>query len=233
MKNTRLLRTCGAVFLSTAFLLALAPASQATDLIYTVVIDTSSLVGNPDAPFSLDLDFVTGSSTGGHGNVTNTVTLSNFVFTGGAAEAAPNFTQGGQSGSVGTSVILTNSSLNNEFAIGFSTFPTQIRFQVDETTNSEVVGNGTANPDQFNVYLDDFNTASGFVPTTDPSGANTLVASPINSGMTLSSVSTSSSVTPDAGVTASVPEPGSAALLLFGAVGLAARRKRTAAPQAA
>ena len=221
MKNTRILRAGGAALLAIALLQALSPASKAADLIYTVTLNTASLLGNADAPFSLDLDLVTGS-----GNVANMVTLSNFVFTGGVAASGPNFTQGGQSGSVASSVILTNSSPNNEFAIGFTTFPSQISFQVDETTNSEVVGSGTPIPDQFAVYLDDNNTASGFVPTTDPSGANTLVSSTIFSGMTLGSVTTYSSTTPDAGVTAAVPEPGSAALLLFGAVGLVARRKR-------
>jgi len=226
MKNTRILRAGGAALLAIALLQALSPASKAADLIYTVTLNTASLLGNADAPFSLDLDLVTGS-----GNVANMVTLSNFVFTGGVAASGPNFTQGGQSGSVASSVILTNSSPNNEFAIGFTTFPSQISFQVDETTNSEVVGSGTPIPDQFAVYLDDNNTTSGFVPTTDPSGANTLVSSTIFSGMTVGSVATYSSTTPDAGVTAAVPEPGSAALLLFGAVGLVARRKRaTQAP---
>ena len=224
MKNTRILRAGGAALLSAAVLLALAPASKA-DLFYTVTINTASLINNTNAPFSLDLDLVTGS-----GNVTNTVTLSNFVFTGGVAASSPNFTQGGQSGSVGSSVVLTNSSLNNEFAIGFTTFPTQISFLVDETTNSEIVGSGTPIPDQFAVYLDDNNTVSGFVPTTDPSGANTLVTSTIFSGMTISSVAKYSSTAPDAGVTVAtaVPEPGSAGLLLLGAVGLVARRKRNA-----
>jgi hypothetical protein len=234
MKTTRLLRASGAA-LFIALLLGLAPASHAGDLIYYVTINTASLVGNGDQPFSLDFQLVTGSSTGGHGNVTNTITLSNFAFTGGTPTGTPNFTQGGQSGSFATSIVLTNSSLNNEFAEDFTIFPTQIQFRVDETTNSETVGSGTPIPDQFNVYLDDNNTASGFVPTTDPSGANTLVSSTINSGILLSSVQTySSTSSPDPGVSVSVvPEPGSAAMLLVGAVGLVARRKRTAVSQTA
>ncbi|MDR3406571.1 MAG: PEP-CTERM sorting domain-containing protein [Chthoniobacter sp.] len=234
MKNTRILRSCGAALLSTALLLTLAPASHAADLIYTVTLKTSSLVGNPDGPFSLDLELIAGSNNGTHGNVSNTVTLSNFVFAGGSVQASPNFTLGSESGSVGSSVVLTNSSLTNIYAIGFDTFPTQISFQVDETTNSEVVGTGTPIPDQFSVYLDNNNASTGFfVPTTDPSGNNTLVTSAINSGMIINSVGFSNSVSPDGGVTTSVPEPGSAALLLFGAVGLVARRKRSAAAQTA
>ena len=228
MKNTRILRAGGAAILAAALSLAYTPKIKAADLIYTVVINTSSLIGNPDAPFSLDLDLVTGSGNAvtGAGNVTNTVTLSKFTFTGGATASSPNFTMGGQSGSVSSSVVLTNSSANNEFAIAFTTIPTQIVFTVDETTNSEVVGSGTPIPDQFAVYLDN-NAANGFVPTTDPSGSNTLISSTIVSGMTINSIQAYSSTAPDAGVTA-VPEPGSAALLLFGAVGLVARRKRAA-----
>src|SRR4051812_26365032 len=102
MKTNRLARACGAALLATA-LLALAPSSHAADLVYYVTLDLSSLIGNPNQPFSLDFDLVTGSSTGGHGNVTNTVTLSNFIFTGGTPTGTPNFTLGGQSGSFASS----------------------------------------------------------------------------------------------------------------------------------
>jgi hypothetical protein len=237
MKTNRLARACGAALLATAFL-ALAPSSHAADLVYYVTLDLSSLIGHPNQPFSLDFDLATGSSTAGHGNVANTVTLSNFIFTGGTPTGTPNFTMGGQSGSFASSIVLTNSALNNEFAEAFTIFPTKIQFKVDETTNDEVVGSGTPIPDQFSIYLDDNNTQSGFAPTTDPSGADALVSSAIHSGMLINSVASFSTISPDGGVTTTisatpVPEPGSAALLLLGGAGLVARRKRTTAPQAA
>jgi hypothetical protein len=226
-KRTRLI--CCAAVLSTAFLLALAPASRAANLIYTVTLYTSSLDSNPDAPFSLDLQLLTGSGnpTTGAGNVSNTVTLSNFTFLGGSASGTPNFTAGGESGSLAGGLTLTNSSGNNEFAEAFSSSVTSITFKVNETLNTEVVGSGLPTPDTFSVFIDDNNTADGFVPTTAPGGADALVISELVSGDTFSSVgfydSTSS---PDPGVVA-VPEPGSTGMLCLGGTILAiwVRRK--------
>ncbi len=224
MKTTRILSAC---LLSTALVLALAPAARATnypDLVYYVSLNVSPLSVNPNSPFSLDLQLVQGS-----GNVTNTVTLSNFVFVGGTATGTPDYTNGSETGSLNSTVVLTNSSSDNEFAQAFSSGVTQIDFKVDQTPNDEVVGSGTAIPDQFNVAILD-NTLSN-IPTTDPSGGSTLVASSISSSETIANVATSSSTSPDAGVTASVsvvPEPTTSATLLGGliALGIVAFRRR-------
>jgi hypothetical protein len=210
--------------LASALMLVLAPASRA-DLVYPVTLNVGALSTDTNGAFSLDLQLLTGS-----GNVTNTITLSSFQFIGGTASGTPNFTSGGESGSFATTLTLTNSSGNNEFAEQFSSGVTQIKFNVDETLNSEVVGTGLPVPDQFNVYLDDNNAATNFVvATNDPSSNDAFLTSSIASTDRLdSAVSVFHSVAPDVtGVTA-VPEPGSAALLLLGAVGLVARRKRAA-----
>ena len=223
MKTSRTARACGAAVLSALILLASAASSQAQtfgDLTYYVTLNVSSLTSNGNGPFSLDLQLNTGS-----GNVTNTVTLSNFTFTNGSATGSPNFTLGGETGSLTSSVTLTNSSATNELAQAFSGTTTQISFAVDETSNSELVSGGTAIPDQFSVYLDD--ATGSFIPTTD-SVNSTLVTEAITAQQTLGSVSTFSSTSPDGGVTASVsavPEPGSAAMLVLGVAGLCARRR--------
>jgi hypothetical protein len=199
-----------AAALSCALLVGLVSAGHAANLSYTVTINTLSLVNNSDEPFSLDLQLETGSGNPvtGAGNVSNTVTLSDFVFTGGTASGTPNFTQGGESGSLASTLTLTNTSGNNEFAEAFSSTVTQVSFEVTETLNTEVVSNGTPTPDEFNVFIDDNNTADGYVPTTDPTGNDTVASSSLVSGDTASSVNHYA--------LEAVPEPGSTAMLCIG-----------------
>lgn len=227
MKTPRIFRSFTKVALSASFLFALASASQAANLVYYVTLNVASLVSNPNAPFALDLQLVPGSN-----NVTNSVTLSNFIVTGGTLAGTADFSFGGASGSSASSIVLTNSNAtDNEYAELFSAGVTQIQFKVTETSNSETVGSGTPVPEQFNVAIYD-NTQSN-IPTTDLSGGNALLSSAIVAGQTMSSVQTYSSVSPDAGVTVSlsaVPEPASAGLLLIGACAMIARRKRSASP---
>lgn len=211
MKPTRILSAAGAALLSTAFLIALAPAAQATpfpDLTYNVTLNLSSLNLDPNGPFSLDLQLITGS-----GNQTNTVTLSNFVFTGGTATGT-NFSTGNVSGSIGSSLVLTsnanpNTASDNEFDENFSSGVTQISFHVDQTPNSETVTSGTPIPEQFNVAILDDNLNN--VPTTDPSGGDTLVSSP------LGETSTSATVNQYSLNLQATPEPSSVFLGLIGA----------------
>ncbi len=212
MKTTRILGASGAAILSTAFLLAFAPAAQAAtfpDLVYSLTLNLGSLDLNPSAPLSLDFQLITGS-----GNVTNTVKLTNFVFTGGTAGAV-DIANGGESGSLASGILLTstpNGSLDNEIALALSSGVTQITFTVDQTPNSELVGTGTAIPDQFNVAILDGDFDN--IPTTDPSGGNALVSSVLGSTSTLATVKQYSVV--------AAPEPSSTGLFLLGAGGLVA-----------
>jgi hypothetical protein len=220
MKKTRTIRALGASILSAAFLLAVAPSGSAA-LNYNVTINTAALVGNLDAPFALDLELNTGS-----GNVTNSVTLSNFTFTGGGyGPSGSIYSTGGVSGSFASTLTLTNSSANNIFAENFAPSVTSIHFSVSQTTNSEVVGSGTPIMDQFNAFIDDANTSDGFISTNAPGGADSLVSSTITSGETTNGVEFYSGTGEFAGVVA-VPEPGTAIFgIALGALSVFRRRR--------
>jgi hypothetical protein len=229
MKNSLLKKTCGAALLSTAFVLAFAPAARATEptfpnLTYSVTLNLGSVDLNPaNGPLSLDLVLNTGS-----GNVTNTVTLSNFVFTGGTASGTPDYTNGLESGSLASSVVLTsntpNTASDNEFEEAISSGVTKITFNVSQTPNSELVTSGTPIPDQFNVALQDGNFNS--LATTDPTGNNNLLSSAISSSETASQVKLYTLST------AAVPEPSTYATLLAGLIALGAMTLRRRARHA-
>jgi hypothetical protein len=205
MKTTRILRSRAAL-LSAAFLLALTAASRA-DLYYSVNLNVASLGSNINGPFSLDLQLVTGS-----GQVSNSVTLSNFVVTGGSFTGTQTVVSGsGASGSIGSTLTLTDTSLDNEVYQAF----------------------GCGAPELFNVAILDGSLNN--IPTTDPNtndinaGTWTLLSgSSAIQGVNQLGVYNSSSSGEAPGVTtaaAAVPEPASAGLLLLGVAGLAARRR--------
>ena len=223
MNTTRTIRAFCAAVLSTVFVLALAPASRATTgselLTYNVTLNVASLVSNPNGLFSLDLQLVPGSD-----NVSQTISISNFSVTAGSFTGSPNYT-GGATGTTASTVVLTNSNASDdEFFQTFTAATTQISFRVAESNNQEVGGEDPT-PDQFNVAILD-NTTNN-IPTTDPSGGNAMVSDAMVGSQNLSLINVNSSQSPDGGVTAVVaaPEPGSAALLLFGALGLCVRRR--------
>lgn len=84
---------------------------------FHIDVDTSSLMGNSNAPFSLDFQLNSGG-----GAVGNFATISNFTFGGGSAAAIPAIsTFGLASGSLASSVSLQANAANpfNEFYQGF------------------------------------------------------------------------------------------------------------------
>jgi hypothetical protein len=197
-------------YLSVLALLVAFVSTSWANLDYTVTLNTTSLVGNGNSPFSLDLALSSGSQ---FPNSFNTVTLSNFVFTNGSV-GATSYSIGGESGSMSSSVTLITSSEDNELAQFFSSGVTHISFKVDETSNTD-------NPFQDQFYVAILDNGLNNIPTTDPSGGNTLVLSNINTAQTINSVATYQSTAGGEapGVTASVaavPEPTSITSLMLG-----------------
>lgn len=223
MNIPRILSTL-ALSITLLFVLSTAAKAQSTNavgnLTYNITLSGFSAFEATNNPLSLDIQLLTGS-----GNVSNSVTLSSFVFTGGTSLGS-NFTSGSFTGSF--SNILTLSSLigagnpDNEYAEAFSSGVSSISFQVSETANSETVNSGTITPDQFSVYLYDSN--GNVVPTTDPFGGNTLITESIDSTQTTNSVQQYS--------VAAVPEPAPVAFGLLSIAflgGMAWLRRRQAA----
>ncbi|MBV8817383.1 MAG: NF038129 family PEP-CTERM protein [Acidobacteriaceae bacterium] len=208
LKNTLGLLLCGSALLCAS--------SARADYQFKINLNVASLIGNANAPFYLDFQLNDGSGTLAG---VNTVTLSNFVLTGGSATGLAT-TFGTVTGNLGSTLTLTdNTGSGSEFYQQFTSNTQNISFNVSTTTN-----NDPTSPDLFAVGILDQNKAN--IPTTASDTSDTLVEAPISSTMSIASVKTFSSQSPDAGVTAAaaaVPEPstwmsmvlGAAALILF------------------
>ena len=108
-----------------------------------VTLDTSSLIGNPSGPFTLDFTFIDGSGTG-DGN--NTITLSDFVL--GAGSLTLSSSTGGVTvGASPFTVTLTDTSFYND--VQFTFVPdTSLSFDIEATSNPD---DGT--PDSFTLGI--------------------------------------------------------------------------------
>lgn len=208
------------------FLMALllcigARVMTANPVTYSVTINTTSLVGN--GPFYLAFQLASGAASGTNGN--NTVSLSNFAFTGGSAGSTIDLS-GGASGSFSSGVNLSdmNSSFFNEMDQNF-TPGSSLSFWVTFSNNAAV---GSASPDLFTMSLLD-KTGLG-IPTTDPSGNQTMLTLTARGGLTAgvgvwgtSTGQTSYTVpVPSASL---VPEPASITLLGMGTAALLLLRR--------
>ena len=228
MKMTRILGAA-VVLIATSFVLASGAKAQSTNaipnLVYYVTLSDLNALPTTAGENSLDFQLITGS-----GNVTNTVTLSNFVFTGGSADSSGGiYTTNNVTGSLGSSIVLSSligqGGQVNEFDESFTTNVTSISFKVTVTPNDEVAA-GAVTPDQFNIAIQDGNGTN--IPTTDLFGGSTLANESIASTNNVASINTFSGTGPDTGVTVSaVPEPSTYALIGLGALMLVmvARRR--------
>ena len=206
----------------TALVLAFsASVVVAAPTVYNVSLNTSALVGQ--GTFNLDLQFNDGSGTA-DGN--NSLTLNSFLFGGGSASGAPTLA-GGASGTVGTSVSLTDSAFFNEFLQAFIA-GSSLSFQL--TLNSNLIDAGPT-PDLFTLAILD----SSFVglPTLGPLGE--FISITLDGRPTIAVYGTAAnspyaigapSVTGVSGV--AVPEPSALWLAVIGLAGLVAPRTRRA-----
>jgi hypothetical protein len=126
--------------------------AQAT---FTVHLDTSSLIGNPNGPFSRDFQLSDGSGTN-DGN--NTATLGNFTFGTGAATGTAT-AGGGGAGSLVSGITLTDTGFVNELFQSF-TPGNALTFNVALTGNADA----GPTPDEFSFAVLDSSLAE--IPTT-------------------------------------------------------------------
>ncbi len=202
------------------------PVVRAQTLSFLVDINTATLAAqdSANAPFYLDFDFNYGNSS----LASNTVTLSNFTLTGGAAVGSA-VTSGSAAGSIGSTVTLTASSAHpaNELYQQFSASTTDIQFKASVTETGPDIGT----PTEFAAsILDNSLGVPAQLFTTAPDTASLLTLN-LNSANTIGNVDAYSSVssadgnTPVTGVTTSItpiPEPSATAAMLGGLAALLA-----------
>lgn len=184
---------------------ALAGLGTARATPYQIEINTSALVGNAAGPFYLDFQSIWGSGSD------QTITLSDFVLTGGGFIPGTADFVGAVAGDVATSLVLSpnSGSVWNEFWQQFDGTVSKIKFVADISNN--VSG---ATPTSFSVSILD---ATDLYPIETDGLGDTLVMFDINGRAT--SYVTSTSVGNIPGVTATVPDTGATAVLVLAAIG--------------
>jgi hypothetical protein len=133
---------------------------------FTVTMNTAPLIGHAAGPFSIYF-LLTDGSFGGDGN--NTVTLSGFNVAG-VGGATYN---GGASGNLNSSVVLTDTAGFNDFRQQFTVGST-LSFTVDlgnPTMSPGDILNGIPDEFSFQIYDSGYNP----LPTTHPSGSFVIV----------------------------------------------------------
>ena len=185
---------------------------KASNFNFAVDINTSGLVSGPAAPYYLDFQLNGGPSPA------NTVTLSNFIFTGGAPlTGLSEGTNGTATGNLSTTITLDDSSTSlNEIWQAFSQQTSDIKFNVSLSQN----GSGVT-PDAFVVSLLD-NTTTSYVTTTAANGTDLLSVN-LSAANVNADIKSYSSISPS-GVTA-VPEPSTLGVLGIGAFFLFTTRR--------
>jgi hypothetical protein len=191
-------------FIILAAMASLAASTAGAAAIFDVNVNTTALVGA--GTFSIDFQFIDGSGSPIDLN-NNTVSVTNFNFGTGGALGAP-FLFNGAAGSLAAGVTLNDTQFFNEFTQDFNA-GNFLSFRIQLTTNADPGGT----PDEFSFAILD---SSGFeIPTTGP--ASEFVGIAIDSDrpvpLAYGTAPGAAFTVPQpsvVGISAAVPEPGSA-----------------------
>ncbi len=182
----------------------LASAGAFADSLYSVNVDTSSLLGT-FAQLAFDLIYGSGPS--------NTVTISGFSSDGILGSVFPT---GLVSGALPATVTLADSSSSffNEYLTDL-TLGTTFSFTLDSTTNGP---DSTSIPDALSVFLLDPSSGLPLFATSDPTGADSLFTLNIDGTPEgdLGVYTATVSATPGSGGPNAAPEPRTSILLAGG-----------------
>jgi hypothetical protein len=220
--NQHIYRNFTKLAFASAALLLLPLGAHAANFNFHVDLNVASLVGAANSPFFLDFQLNQGS-----GSLSNSATVTNFVYTGGNATGSAMTFGSGASGNISSTVLLNEAaSPFNELYQGFSAGTTDIQFNVSLSQNSPGV-----TPDGFIISILDSEAGNPPIGTTDSTNSS-MVTVPITSANTISDVQTFTSTSPAGATASAVPEPTSAVALLGGAgclLGMFRRRARASA----
>ena len=192
----------GGLVLAT-FLIALSSLTHATTI--AVTIDSMSLNGLPSV---LAFDFIDG------GAPDNSVTLSSLTSDGTLDSTS---TTGNVTGSGPWIFSDFGASFFNELLVTFNPMGASLSFSFATTDNAPA---GGSVPDAFSMYVLDSSATLPLITTDDPTGADALFLFNIGQGGTGVFRVNETGFAITATVVQAIPEPGSVALVLWGALAL-------------